>query len=246
MITSKHNPKIKRLKALHQKRNREKEGVFLVEGETAIKLAPKNCIREVYFSSKRQKPEEFPDAIEVKEEVFSSLVYGSDILFVCDVIAVDLSTFQYHEKIVVVESLEKPGNLGAILRTCDAAGINGIIVCNEIADIFHPNVIRASQGAIFSVPIVKASSQKAYEFLQATSHRLLITTPIAKKSYRDFIFTSKWAVVVGGEHAGVSDIWKQNPSDLYCIPMKGKVNSLNVSVSLAIVVYEAFSRCNFI
>jgi TrmH family RNA methyltransferase len=141
--------------------------------------------------------------------------------------------------IVVAESLEKPGNLGAILRTADAAHIDALLVCDPRVDPWNPNVVRASRGALFSVPIVECENFSALAWLNARGIRVVAATPSAELTYTEVDLRQPAAIAVGTEDEGLSEFWMSNADLRVRIPMGGRVNSLNVSVSAALILYEA-------
>jgi TrmH family RNA methyltransferase len=138
---------------------------------------------------------------------------------------------------VVTEGLEKPGNLGAILRSADAAGVTGLIVCESQTDIWNPNVVRASQGAFCTVPIAIASAPEALDWLRQHHFQILVATPAARQCYTELDLRLPSALIMGAEHTGVSPIWhSERPIR---IPMAGQVDSLNVAQAAAILLFEA-------
>jgi TrmH family RNA methyltransferase len=141
--------------------------------------------------------------------------------------------------ILVAESVEKPGNLGAILRSADAAGVDALLVCDPRVDPWNPNVVRASRGAVFSVPVVECDNASALEWLKARGIRTVGATPSAQRRYVDVNLREAVAIVVGTEDEGLSEFWMSNVDLSVRIPMQGRVNSLNVSVSAALLLYEA-------
>ncbi len=141
--------------------------------------------------------------------------------------------------IVIAESIEKPGNLGAILRTADAAGVDALLVCDARVDVWNPNVVRASRGAVFSVPIVQCENARALEWLKDGTMRVVAASPSADEIYSDVNLREGVAIVVGTEDEGLSDFWMNHADVKVKIPMAGKINSLNVSVSAALILYEA-------
>jgi TrmH family RNA methyltransferase len=143
---------------------------------------------------------------------------------------------------VVIESVEKPGNLGAILRTCDAAGVTGVIVCENKTDMYNPNVIRASLGTVFSVQVISSSNEAALDFLKEHDVSICAALPSAKQTYLKYDFNQPTAIVLGEEHHGLSDFWDKNCTAKLSIPMKGAADSLNVSASTAILVFEALRQ----
>jgi TrmH family RNA methyltransferase len=141
--------------------------------------------------------------------------------------------------VIVAESVEKPGNLGAILRTADAARVDGVIVCDPRVDLWNPNVIRASRGAVFTVPTVEVDSSTALAWLKSRKMRVLAATPSADVLYTDVDLKDPVAITVGTEDEGLTDFWMQNADIKVKIPMMGKINSLNVSIATALITYEA-------
>src|SRR4030095_6070164 len=144
--------------------------------------------------------------------------------------------------IIVAESIEKPGNLGAILRTADAAHVDTILLCDPRVDVWNPNVVRASRGAVFSVPVVECDNASALDWLKGQKIRVLAATPSADVLYTDVNLREPIAIAVGTEDEGLTDFWMQNANVHVKIPMLGKVNSLNVSVSTALIIYEAIRQ----
>lgn len=140
---------------------------------------------------------------------------------------------------LVLESVEKPGNLGALLRTADAAGVSAVICCNAVIDIHNPNVVRNSQGALFSVPVACAANDETAEFLAAHKAAFVYATPAAKALYWDAPLAGPAAVFMGSEKDGLSDFWLKRPGFPVVIPMAGGADSLNVSVAAALVLFEA-------
>ena len=140
--------------------------------------------------------------------------------------------------VLVTENVEKPGNLGALMRTADAAGLDAVVACGE-PDLGNPNLIRASVGTVFYLPVATASSDAAIEWLRRHQVRIATTEPAAELEYTDADLTGPLAIVVGAEDTGVSDVWRREADLRVRIPMLGKNDSLNVSVAAAILIYEA-------
>lgn len=146
--------------------------------------------------------------------------------------------------IILAESVEKPGNLGAILRTADAAGVDAVIVCDPRVDAWNPNVVRASRGALFTVPVVEVDSAAALAWLKSKNIRVLAATPAAQVNYAEVNLREPIAIAVGTEDEGLTDFWMQHADLKVLIPMTGKVNSLNVSIATALITYEAVRQRN--
>ncbi len=140
--------------------------------------------------------------------------------------------------IIVAEAIEKPGNLGAILRTADAARVDAVLVCDPRVDAYSPNVVRASRGTVFTVPVVETKSAQALVFLQQREIQILAATPSAEVEYTRLDLRGPLAVAVGTEDQGLSTLWMDHADTRVKIPMLGKVNSLNVSIATALIVYE--------
>ncbi len=141
--------------------------------------------------------------------------------------------------LLVVEAIEKPGNLGTILRSADAAGTDALIVCDPVTDLFNPNVVRASTGVLFSVPVVIASSEEVREWLRARGIRAVATTPSAAGLHTDTDLRGPLAIVMGSEQYGLSDYWLREADARVRIPMAGQADSLNVAMATIITLFEA-------
>jgi TrmH family RNA methyltransferase len=147
--------------------------------------------------------------------------------------------------ILVVESVEKPGNLGALLRTADAANLDAVIICDPQTDIYNPNAIRSSVGCIFTMPVVTSTSEETIHWLRSQQIRIFGTALTATRFYHETDFRQPAAIVMGTEATGLSPILLEQADELVKIPMMGKIDSMNVSVSAAIVVFEARRQRNF-
>ncbi len=147
--------------------------------------------------------------------------------------------------VLVAESVEKPGNLGAILRTADAAGVDAVLVCDSATDIYNPNVVRSSLGTLFTVPVACCSSAEAIAWLKANNIRIFTTALTASVPYHEAGFAGPCAIVAGAEATGVSPAWEENCDINIIIPMFGKVDSINVSAAISVVLYEALRQRGF-
>ena len=259
-ITSTQNPKIKHLLTLQQKSSlRREEGLFVVEGRREII----HCITAGYvidsvftisyddYVINLQTPyltmiPSMPSVYEVSAKVYEKIAYrGSTEGITAIVKTKPHSLDQMAAKTsptplyVVLESVEKPGNLGAILRTADAAGIDGVIICDPLTDLYNPNLIRSSIGAVFTVPVATCSSEECIQFLKQNKVQILTAQLQDSNLYYDQDMKRATAIVMGTESTGLTDIWRQAADAHIRIPMLGKLDSLNVSVSAAILIYEA-------
>jgi len=184
------------------------------------------------------------EMISVSLTVFGKLAYRDNpdgwlAVFDVPTIALEELKLGRNPLLVAAESVEKPGNLGAILRTADAAGVDGILVCDSALSVYSPNVVRASRGTLFTVPVAVVSSAAAIAFLKAREIRILAATPAAQIEYTDQDLRGPLAIAVGAEDKGLSPTWLEQADVRVRIPMAGKVNSLNVSVATALIIYEA-------
>jgi TrmH family RNA methyltransferase len=257
-ITSVQNERVKRIVKLQRKASaRRTEGLTVIEGAREISRAVENGWQptELWFSNLRKKtPEEFqcPGSVDAvssprfrcSEEIFTKISCRENpdgVLAVGPLIGRSPAELDLPENplILVAEGVEKPGNLGALLRTADGAGADAVIVCDPATDLNNPKVIRNSIGTLFYLPVAEASSAEAIAFLKEKGIRILAALPDADALYTEAALTGPLAVVVGAEDRGLTERWK-TASDLNVrIPMLGKNDSLNVSVSAAVLLYEA-------
>ncbi|HOM78027.1 MAG TPA: RNA methyltransferase [bacterium] len=258
MITSKQNPKIKETAKLKIKKYRDSSKKFLVEGYYSIKFALQNNypLEELFFC-KGFFREKFNNqevinicqrkgvtVTELPGQVFeklSSLESPEGLIAVAPQRMKNLSSFSPIENgiYVIIESIEKLGNLGAIFRLADNAGVTGVIVCDMRADIYNPETIRSSVGTFFSINILQASSQEAIDWCKRNKIKTLATSPQATCLYTDLDLTGSIAIVMGTEYAGLTDLWLKNADEKILIPMFGQANSLSVTASTAVVLYES-------
>jgi RNA methyltransferase, TrmH family len=249
-ITSLQNPRVKHIVKLRDdKRQRREDGLMLVEGFDEIQLAlsaghsPQTILWAPELVSREGIAVE-AERISVNRAVFEKISYRQNPdgwLAIFPIPQVSLSDLTLSEPplVIVAESIEKPGNLGAILRTADAAHVDALLVCDPRADLWNPNVVRASRGAVFSVPTVECDNASALEWLTARMIRILAATPSAVTVYSDVNLHEATAIAVGTEDEGLTDFWMSQADVKVRIPMMGRVNSLNVSVSTALILYEA-------
>ncbi len=144
--------------------------------------------------------------------------------------------------LVVAEAIEKPGNLGTILRSSDAVGVDGLIVCDRCTDIHNPNVVRASVGTLFTVPVIEADGLSALKWMKAQRIAILAATPHAQREFTDINMTGPLAIVVGTEQLGLSDLWMDQADIQARIPMCGVADSLNVAMAVTLLLYEALRQ----
>lgn len=254
-ITSTQNPKIKHIVKLREdKRQRQKDGLILVEGFDELTLAlrcglvPQTLLTAPELAS-RDPGIPHAEAVTVSRAVFEKISHRENPdgwLGIFPTPKTSLEDLKLSEMplVIVAESLEKPGNLGAILRTADAAKVDAVLVCDPRVDLYSPNVIRASRGAVFAVPAVEVDSASALAWLRAKTLRIVAATPSAEMNYTEADLRVPLAVAVGAEDRGLKELWMKNADFRIKIPMLGAINSLNVSVAAALIVYEVLRQRN--
>ena len=252
MITSKSNPKIKNVVKLQKSSERREQNRIIIEGRREIERAVAcGFVVDTLFICNDILKESVNIAAnyveEVTLEVFEKIAYreGSDgLLAVAIPKYADLKSFKPKKNplIIVLETVEKPGNLGAIMRTADAAGVDAVIIADPRTDLYNPNAIRASIGTIFSVPLFACSSEECINWLRENNIKIYCTYLKASIDYLEADFRQGSAIVMGTEATGISDIWVDAADQNLIIPMNGIADSLNVSVTTAIVVFEAIRQ----
>src|SRR5688572_10518036 len=254
-ITSLQNPRVKHVVRLRdEKRQRREDGLMLVEGYDEIQLAlaaghhPRTIISAPELAVRQISGVE-AENVTVNRGVFEKMSYRENpdgwlAIFPIPHIRLDDLQLRNPPLVIVAEAVEKPGNLGAILRTADAAGVDAVLVCDPRVDVWNPNVVRASRGAVFSVPTVESDNASALRWLRGSGIQILAATPSAELVYSDIDLRQPVAIAVGTEDEGLSAFWMSEADVRVKIPMHGRVNSLNVSVSTALIVYEAVRQRN--
>ncbi len=259
-ITSTANPRVKDLVALQSKSElRRTRGVFTVEGLREVIRCVKGgrkiaslfyCPEIIDTKEIRQIPCDSQNIFEVSRVVYEKIAYRGSTEGIMAVVEsgkpLTLHDLQLPSSplVIAIESVEKPGNIGAILRTADAVGVDAVLVCDPRADLYNPNLIRASLGAAFTLPIVACSSQDAISWMQENNIQILTAQLQDSNLYYDTDMTCGTALVFGTEADGLTDIWRKASDAKIRIPMNGIVDSLNVSVSVAVLCYEALRQRN--
>jgi len=248
IITSAQNPKIKNLLLLQEKsKARREQGLFVVEGRRELEhcLEAGFKVKTVFVCPEIAGPIDYDtNVIEIPEQLYRKVAYREStegIIAEVEYKSLTLNDLKLPENplIMVLESVEKPGNLGAVLRSADAAGVDAVIFCDPLTDLYNPNLIRASIGAIFTVPTVAASSEETIAFLQEHGIQILTAQLQDSSLYYDIDMRRGTALVMGTEATGLTDLWRKAASAHIRIPMLGRLDSLNVSVSAAILLFEA-------
>jgi RNA methyltransferase, TrmH family len=256
-ISSLGNPRIRRVVKLRQRSHRDELGLLLVEGYREIKRALDNrhMPLELFFcpacfqgTNEHALLERCRNGgarlFECTEPVFRKIAYRErpeGLLALAPRVGWKLSDVpvQPDALILVAESVEKPGNLGTLLRSADGAGVHAVLVCDRCTDLNNPNVVRASIGTLFSLPVVETTSDDALAWLHRHRIRTFAATPHAEQLYTDADMTRASAIVVGAEQVGLSDRWLNAATDRVRIPMGGQSDSLNVAAATTLLLYEA-------
>lgn len=263
-ITSIHNPLIKQIVLLQSKsRERRKTGLFIIEGLRELRLALKGGynIQTILFCpdiiSKETLDVELElndntvEYIEINSEVYTKLAYrGSTegVIAIAHGKDLDISKLKFDVEnplILIAEAPEKPGNIGALLRTADAANVDAVIIANPKTDLYNPNIIRNSIGCLFTNAIATGSTEEIIAFLKKQSIHIYCAALQASVPYHIIDFTQASAIVVGTEDSGLSDTWRENSNQNIIIPMGGEIDSMNVSVAAGILIFEAKRQRGF-
>jgi len=260
MITSMTNPRVKKIVKLKHRKYRDLFGLTVVDGLREVRRAYQSGIEldEIFvcfddlknFGGQAVCDEVRSwgrELVEVSASVFEKMCFGDrteGILATCRIPRQGLepTALKADSLIVILDQIEKPGNLGAILRSCDGAGVDAVIVTDLRTDIYNPNVIRSSTGTIFSMTVMQASAFETCQFLKERKIRIIAATPDGRQIYYMTDLTGAVAIVLGSEDKGLSDLWVQQADIQMSIPMLGKADSLNVSNTAAILVYEALRQ----
>ena len=261
-ITSLQNPRIKQLVRLRERRERDEAGVFLVEGYREILRALDRGAKpgELYVAPDWFLGENEPALIaraetagarvfELTKDAFAKVAYRErpdGLLAVLPQWHTALADLPQKPVpfLLVVEAIEKPGNLGTILRSADAAGVDAVIVCDPVTDLFNPNVVRSSTGVLFSVPVAIATTEEVNAFLHGRGLRVVATTPAATSLYTQTPLTGPLALLMGSEQYGLSKYWLKHADACVRIPMAGQADSLNVAMATIITLFEAVRQRN--
>ncbi len=257
-ILSVQNPLIKKILLLKdKKRERERSGLFVLEGRREIEMASKGgyVLDIVLFCSDYISNEEIenllheslpvPEIIEISKEVYKKIAYREKTEGIVSLAKSkfhrlsDLKFKRDHPLILVAEAPEKPGNIGALLRTADAANLDAVLIANPKSDLYNPNIIRSSVGCVFTVQTAMAGTTEIIDYLRENKVQIFAAALSAEKLYSTVNYTKATAMVVGTEATGLSSEWLNKADTQIIIPMQGHIDSMNVSVSAAILIFEA-------
>jgi TrmH family RNA methyltransferase len=263
IISSLQNPLIKNILLLEEKaRERKLQNLIVIEGFREIRLSLlsgftitaliycKDLINNKELNKLVSNTISSFEMIEVPLEIYNRLAYRKDSGGVIALANPKRHLFRdiklsRNPLLLVLESVEKPGNLGAILRTADAANLDAVIICDPQTDIYNPNSIRSSLGCIFTMPIVTSTTEHTIMWLRSNKIEMFGTALTATHFYHENDFRHASAIIMGSEATGLSQKWLDETDHLIKIPMNGKIDSMNVSASAAIVVFEALRQRNF-
>jgi RNA methyltransferase, TrmH family len=253
-ISSTNNSLIKNVQRLDKKRERHKTGLFLVEGIREITLAAKSgiaidhlLVNQKWNEANLQSFIEDLDVeknTQVQDDIFSKISYRGSVanaLAICRIKTKMLNelVLPSNAVVLILESLEKPGNIGAIFRSADASGVDAIVVANPNTDILNPNIVRSSLGSLFTVPFATGSNDEILKWLVERKFNIVATWLEASSSHFEADYSGNTAIVMGSEAFGITPFWQENAHKTVKIPMRGEVDSMNVSTATAVVLYES-------
>lgn len=249
MLTSVHNPRVKQMVRLKDKRERDETGQFLIEGYREIASAVKGGVEfvAVYYCPNLYlgvNEEELISSMkapsyEVATDIFKKISYRDrpdGLIAIAVQMKKTLSDLKKTDFLVIAQSVEKPGNLGTILRSADAAGADGVLIVDRCTDIYNPNVVRSSVGTLFALPVVETTTEEALKFIKAKGIEVFAATPDSETSYREIQYKKGVAIAVGTEQLGLTSEWMALKQ--VKIPMYGMANSLNVAMATTLLLYE--------
>jgi RNA methyltransferase, TrmH family len=262
-ITSVQNPKVKAACALMDRRDRDKTGLFLIEGfrELSRALVGGVYIEQVFFCKSLflgSNEESLLASLQERgallhsctEAILRKISYRDrpdGLIAVARQLDTSLERFSVdfsakNPFLLIAEAIEKPGNLGTILRSCDAVGVDAAIVCDRCTDLFNPNVVRASVGTMFTQPVVEAEGALLRSWLKQKGIQIVAATPHAEKEFTGVDLTGALAIVVGTEQLGLSKPWMESADICVRIPMHGEADSLNVATATTLLLYEVWRQ----
>ncbi len=237
---------------------RKQSGTFLMEGKREISIAVKGgyemetllFLPEICSETDAKELSENAELIEINKEVYQKLAYRDTtegILAVAKTKSMQLSDLKLSENplILIAEAPEKPGNIGALLRTADAANLDAVIIANLKSDLYNPNIVRSSVGCLFTNQIATGTTSEIIAFLKERNINFYCATLQNSTSYHTLDYTTPTALVVGTEATGLTEEWRKEATQNIIIPMQGQIDSMNVSVAAAILIFEAKRQRGF-
>ena len=259
IISSVHNPRVKAAAALRDSRQRQQQGRILIDGVRELSRAVHSgvCVVEVFLCPELLGPGEAQpqkllaqsgaEILEVTPQVFEKLAFGDraeGVLGVAVTPSRRLDELQLpgNSLVAVIEGVEKPGNVGAVLRSADAAGVSALVVADPRTDLYNPNTIRASLGTVFSMPVAAATSEETLAWLRRNRLAIFAARVDGSISYIQADFRGPAAIVLGSEAQGLTSVWSGDDIRAIRLPMLGRADSLNVSATAAVLFYEALRQ----
>jgi RNA methyltransferase, TrmH family len=259
-ITSAQNPYIKQLVQLQEKaKARRQSGTFIIEGQRELELARKGGyeLETVLFVPDMLNETQVgaiagnnPEYIQINREVYQKLAYRDStegVIAIAKTKSLNLEDLQLTENplVLVAEATEKPGNLGAMLRTADAAKLDAVIIANPKTDMYNPNMVRSSVGCLFTNNIATGTTDEVIAFLKQRKINIYCATLQDSALYHEQDYKAGSALVVGTEATGLTQAWRDASTRNIIIPMQGEIDSMNVSVAAAILIFEAKRQRDF-
>ncbi|HEV3269911.1 MAG TPA: RNA methyltransferase [Candidatus Rhabdochlamydia sp.] len=259
-ITSMQNPKVKLAMQLANRRTRNQTNLFLIEGYRELSRAVQARIKIIslficpaLFLGTNEKAlikqikQDQALIYHCSESVFKKISYRDrpdGLVAIAEQMHYPLHSISFSPTafVVIAEAIEKPGNLGTILRSADAAGVDGVIVCDRCTDIYNPNVVRASVGTLFTTSVVEATSQEILHLMREHKIKIIAATPSASQDFTQVDLTGPIAIAVGTEQLGLSDFWMREADVCVRIPMHGIADSLNVATATTLLLYEVIRQ----
>ena len=253
-LSSLQNSLIKKVLLLKDKsRERKKAALFVLEGQRELELALKGgyTISTIFFEpslfseTSLEKYNSAKEIISVSKEVYQKIAYRGTTEGIVALVESKNNTLENLKfknntpLILIAEAPEKPGNIGALLRTADAANLDAVLIANPKTDLYNPNIIRSSVGCVFTVPVAMGNTNEIISFLNAKNVNIYCAALTASVNYTSIDYTNATAIVVGTEATGLTDTWLNASKKNIIIPMEGEIDSMNVSVSASIILFEA-------
>ena len=259
-ISSSQNPLVKQVRSLKEKsRERKKTGRFVIEGARELELALAGgyevetlfICREIWGDKTHSFLKISGETVRISPTIYEKLAHRGGTEGILAIgktkshALTDMGTLSKNPLILVAEAPEKPGNIGALLRTADAAKLDAVLIANPKSDLYNPNIIRSSIGCVFTNTVGVGSTEEVIQYLKTNNINIYCAALTASKNYIDVPMTSPSAIVVGTEATGLSAPWLENATENIIIPMQGHIDSMNVSVSAAILIFEAKRQRGF-
>lgn len=256
-ITSMQNPKIKLAMQLANRRTRNQTNLFLIEGyrelsravQARIKITSLFICPALFLGTNEKALIKQAQALtyHCSEFIFKKISYRDrpdGLIAIAEQMHDPLHSISFSPTafVIIAEAIEKPGNLGTILRSADAAGVDGVIVCDRCTDIYNPNVVRASVGTLFTTSVVEATSQEVLNLMREHKIKIIAATPSASQDFTQVDLTGPIAIAVGTEQLGLSDFWMEQADICVRIPMHGIADSLNVATATTLLLYEVIRQ----